>query len=96
MSRNSVFCEYTNTHLGLDHVAAVIVPLDMIAKPYAHLCDSLVGIQATHAVLEGGENSTLDVQGPQLVVLRGTQLFHHAILEGEAEGLSFQHGGCAC
>ena len=62
----------------------------------AHLADSLVRVQASHAVLESGENSPLDVQGPQLVVLRGTQLVHHAVLEGEAQGLSFQQGGSTC
>jgi len=58
-----------------------------------YLSDGLVGIQATHAVLERGEDSALDVQGPHLIVLRGTQLVHYTVLEGKAQGLSLQHGG---
>jgi hypothetical protein len=46
----------------------------------SHLRNLLVGVKTAHAVLEGGEDTTLDVEGPQRVAFTGADLLHCAIL----------------
>ena len=49
------------------------------------LLHALLSLQRVHGVLEGGEQTPLDVESPRILLPVRTQLGHHAVLEGETE-----------
>ena len=49
------------------------------------LLHALLSLQRVHGVLEGGEQTPLDVESPGVLLPVRTQLGHHAVLEGETE-----------
>ena len=49
------------------------------------LLHALLSLQRVHGVLEGREQTPLDVESPGVLLPVRTQLGHHAVLEGETE-----------